>query len=40
VSAFEYVFAEMEEKGNPGKIMVRHPVEATKAIVIGLSFFE
>ena len=35
-----FVFAEMEDTGNHGNMMVRHPVAATKAIVIVLSFFE
>jgi hypothetical protein len=34
------VFAEKEDTENRGKMMVRHPAVATKAIMIVLSFFE
>jgi hypothetical protein len=35
-----FVLAEREDTGNHGNMMVRHPVAATKAIVIVLSFFK
>jgi sulfur transfer complex TusBCD TusB component (DsrH family) len=35
-----FVFAEKEDTGNRGNMMVRHPVAVTKAKVVVLSFFE